>query len=330
MPARLATKVGRPDLPLPFRPASPGCSVVPRSKGDQDFGNVGLSLVTGFGSSHGAALRQSSQDSPGWSVGARPANFEVVPGDDSSPYIVHVPHSSTRIPDDVRRQLLLSDDALVRELQLMTDAHTDELAILASEQVSPRPWLFLNRLSRLVVDPERLPYGHEEMTDVGMGLVYTRTSRGGALRIPGEQAEQALLDRFLTPYAEALADLVDQRLRATGYAVVVDLHSYQLQTLPYERHKDARRPEVCIGADVDHTPAALVERVSSACSAIGEVVVNEPFSGSYIPLRHFGRDIRVASVMVELRRDTHLREDGSLDPEGTLRITAALVTILRG
>ena len=168
------------------------------------------------------------------------------------------------------------------------------------------------------------------MTEVGMGSVYTRTSVGKALQSPGEHAEQALLNRYRTPYAEALADLVDQRLRATGYAVVVDFHSYQKQTLPYERHKDARRPEVCIGADVDHSPAALVDRVCSACSVIGEVVVNEPFSGSYIPLRHFGRDIRVASVMVELRRDTYLREDGSLDPEGTRRILEALVTILRG
>jgi len=56
--------------------------------------------------------------------------------------------------------------------------------------------------------------------------------------------------------------------------------------------------------------------------------VNEPFAGSYIPLRHFGRDNRVTSVMVELRRDKYLRDDGSLEPEGARRITDALVAIL--
>ena len=90
---------------------------------------------------------------------------------------------------------------------------------------------------------------------------------------------------------------------ATGRAVLVDLHSYPVKALPYERHQDARRPPVCLGVDVDHTPATLVERVAPACSVIGQVVVNEPFAGSYIPLRHFGRDNRVSSVMVELRRD---------------------------
>lgn len=255
-------------------------------------------------------------------------NFVVVPGDPSSPYVVHVPHSSTRIPDDVRGQLLLDDDALASELRHLTDAHTEELANLAASQVVPRPWLFVNRLSRLVVDPERLPDEHEEMYAVGMGAVYTCTSGGQVLREADEQAERSLLQRFFAPYAEALADLVDERIAATGHAVLVDLHSYPEKARPYELHQKARRPEVCLGVDVDHTPERLLERVTRAFSVIGQVVVNEPFAGSYIPLRHFGRDNRVASVMVELRRDTYLHEDGTLDPEGVRRVTDALVFVL--
>jgi len=257
-------------------------------------------------------------------------NFEIVPGDASSPYVVHVPHSSTTIPDDVRAHLMLDDDALAEELRLMTDARTEELARLAISQVKPRPWLFVNRLSRLVVDPERLPDEHEVMYAVGMGAVYTRISGGGVLREDDERVRQALLSRFFTPYAEAMADLVDERISATGSAIVLDLHSYPMRALPYERYQDARRPPVCVGVDFDHTPAALVERVSRACSVLGDVVVNEPFVGSYIPLRHFGRDIYVTSVMVELRRDIYLRGDGSLDPEGGGKAVEALVAILEG
>jgi N-formylglutamate deformylase len=174
----------------------------------------------------------------------QPVSFEILPGDASSSYIVHVPHSSTSIPDDVRAQLLLGDSALADELRLMTDARTDELAVLAAERATPRPWLFVNRLSRLVVDPERLPDESEEMYAVGMGAVYTRTSGGLVLRETDEQAEAALLERFFAPYAEGLADLVDERISATGLAVLVDLHSYPVRALPYERHQDARRPPV--------------------------------------------------------------------------------------
>jgi predicted N-formylglutamate amidohydrolase len=257
-------------------------------------------------------------------------NFEIVAGDASSPYVIHVPHSSVTIPEDVRAQLQLDDDALAEELRLLTDANIDELAIRAAGQVTPRPWLCVNRLSRLVVDPERLPDDHEVMFGVGMGTVYTRTSAGLLLRDDDEQAREALLGRYLTPYAEAMADLVDERISATGQAIVLDFHSYSPRALPYERYQDARRPPVCVGVDFDHTPAALVERVSLACSVLGEVVVNEPFVGTYIPLRHFGRNIFVTSVMVEIRRDTYLRENGSLDLEGTGRVLEALVTILEG
>jgi predicted N-formylglutamate amidohydrolase len=224
---------------------------------------------------------------------------------------------------------LVDDDALAQELHLMTDARTEELAILAARHVAPRPWLFVNRLSRLVVDPERLPDEHEVMHSVGMGAVYTRTTGGLVLREDDEQVRRALLSRFFSPYAEALADLVDERIAASGRAIVVDLHSYPVKALPCESHKDARRPPVCVGVDFDHTPVALVERVSRAFSVVGDIVVNEPFTGTYVPMRHFGRDNKVTSVMVELRRDTYLRDDGSLDPDGAGRVNEALVAILR-
>jgi N-formylglutamate amidohydrolase len=272
-------------------------------------------------------LRPLKISEPQWRA---EVNFEILPGDASSPYVVHVPHSSTRIPDDVRAHLLLDEDSLAEELRRMTDARTDELAILAASQVAPRPWLFVNRLSRLVVDPERLPDEHEVMFGVGMGAVYTRTSGGLVLREDDERVRGSLLSRFFTPYAEAMADLVDERISATGRAVVLDLHSYPVKALPYERFQDARRPPVCLGVDFDHTPAVLVERASRACSALGDVVVNEPFVGSYIPLRHFGRDIYVTSVMVELRRDVYLRGDGSLDQKGADKVVEALVAILKG
>jgi N-formylglutamate deformylase len=138
------------------------------------------------------------------------------------------------------------------------------------------------------------------------------------------------MSQYFTPYAEAMADLVDERISATGRAVVLDFHSYSPTVLPYERYPDARRPPVCVGVDFDHTPAALVERVSRACSVVGDVVVNEPFVGTYTPLRHFGRDIYVTSVMVEVRRDMYLRHDGSLDPDGAGRVIEALVAVLQG
>lgn len=260
-------------------------------------------------------------------------NFEITPGDPSSPYVIHVPHSSTAIPDEVRAQIVLDDDALAQELALVTDTGTEELAVAGAGGATSRPWLFVNRLSALVADPERLPDAYELMHEIGMGAVYTRTSAGLVLRKDDERVTRALFRRFWAPYQEAMADLVDERILATGRAILLDFHSYPLVGLPHERRPEVRlseirRPPVCLGVDFDHTPASLVKKVSRAFSVVGDVLVNEPFTGSYVPLRHFGRDNKVTSVMVDLRRDIYLRQDGTIDPVAASRINQALVDTL--
>ena len=113
----------------------------------------------------------------------------------------------------------------------MTDAHTDLLARRISESVrGRRPWSFVNRLSRLVVDPERFPDEREVMNSVGMGAVYTRTSTGKRLRADSPSHRAELIATLFEPYSQALADLVDDRLAATGSAVIFDLHSYPAGT----------------------------------------------------------------------------------------------------
>ncbi len=132
-------------------------------------------------------------------------SFTVVDGDPTSPVILHVPHSATVIPGWVRDPIVLDDAALAVELGHMTDAGTDVVAADAAARAERRPWLMVNRLSRLVVDPERFPDEREEMRKVGMGAVYTRTSHREALRTVDPAHEQDLLEMFFDPYAEAMA-----------------------------------------------------------------------------------------------------------------------------
>ena len=96
--------------------------------------------------------------------------------------ILHVPHAARRIPRAERDRFLLDGVALEAELDAITDADTDLLARAACGQVNKRPWVFVNRNSRLLVDPERFPDDREEMLEVGMGAVYLRTTDQRDLR----------------------------------------------------------------------------------------------------------------------------------------------------
>ena len=254
-------------------------------------------------------------------------SFELLPGAAHSPVILHVPHSSRRMPAPVREGIVLDDAALESELDHITDAHTAELAAAAAEEAGVTPWRFVNRLSRLVVDPERFPDEREEMLAVGMGAVYTRTTHRAPLR-PKDDDPRPLIDRYFHPYARAMTAAVADRLAATGQAVIVDVHSYPTARLPYELHGDGPRPPICVGTDSFHTPPELVTFAEKAFAGVGGVGIDSPFSGAYVPLRYYEREPRVTALMVEIRRDTYMTEPGGPPGPGFSRLASALTALV--
>jgi N-formylglutamate amidohydrolase len=110
-----------------------------------------------------------------------------------------------------------------------------------------------------------------------------------------------------------MTEAVDTRLADTGRAVVIDVHSYPSRALPYELHGDGPRPPICLGTDPFHTPSELLDRAEAAFAGFGGTAVNSPFTGTYVPLKHYGRDPRVQALMIEIRRDLYMHEPGG-DP----------------
>jgi N-formylglutamate amidohydrolase len=177
-------------------------------------------------------------------------NFDIITRDTAGPIplVVHVPHSSVIIPPAIRQTLCLSDHELQRELLCMTDWYTDRLLDPVLELGGT---LFVNRVSRLVVDPERFPDDSQEvMATKGMGAVYTHTADGRALRHRVSPEERSrLLDTYFHPYAQAFAELVSQMLDRHGRCVILDGHSFPSVPLPYELDQRSERLDICLGTD---------------------------------------------------------------------------------
>lgn len=208
-------------------------------------------------------------------------SFRIDPGAPTSRVIVHVPHSSVLIPAWVREHILLSNAKLEEELGFLTDAQTEAIALGAAARAPVKPWLFINQLSRLVVDPERFPDPNQEpmaAPQIGMGPVYLRTAHGELLRDSDTEHEQQLMQTYFHPYSQALSQLVSERLAACGSVVIIDLHSFPKDELPYERwhHADSLRPPLCIGVDEFHTPDSLLDAATSSFTDLGESLVNAP------------------------------------------------------
>lgn len=236
-------------------------------------------------------------------------NFEIVEGSPDSRVILHVPHSATFIPPHIRAEIVLTDSQLQSELDSMTDTKTEEIARTAAGQCAIRPWLFINKYSRLVIDPERFPDDREIMNKVGMGAVYRKTSTGADLRSPDFAGEKELLDNYFHPYAKAITDLVSQRLKSAGKVVILDIHSYRPEQHENAVNHGQRRPAMCIGTDSFHTSTELKNLGMQSFGAIGDVFENEPYAGTYVPLKHYGVDKFVQAMMMETRADTFLDEN---------------------
>ena len=111
--------------------------------------------------------------------------------------------------------------------------------------------------------------------------------------------------------------------------MIIDLHSYPEEPSGFE-DPDAARPALCVGTDPIHTPSWLGEATRGAFAALPEIdqiAENTPYAGCYVPLRHYGDDERVMSVMIELRRDVYLIDPRTPDAARVDRLGRALAAL---
>jgi N-formylglutamate deformylase len=223
-----------------------------------------------------------------------------------SPIILHIPHASRKIPEDMRSTFLADDAAIERELLVMTDHLTDE--IVAGFRADVERVIF--GVSRLVVDPERFPDDPDEpMAARGMGATYTRLSSGEPLRVLSATERHRLMEAYYNPHHARLENAVEEALMRHDHCLIIDVHSFSSTPLPHEPDQTPRRPEVCIGFDPFHSPFRDDADIRGACGKTRfSADINRPFSGSIVPRRHWNTDVRVRSFMIEVRRDLYLDE----------------------
>ena len=205
-----------------------------------------------------------------------------------SSLIVHVPHASTNIPDDVWQEFLVPKDQVNAEALASADLYTDEMA----RQAWPQAKIVQAQVSRIVVDVERYDDDkREEMAAVGRGALYTHDHNQMRIRESlSDQRREELLARYYRPHWQEL------RAQAAG-TILIDLHTYPAKPWIIERHAKGPRPEIDIGFTEGPTPPFWVSALSLHFHQHGyDVGHNTPYAG----VIDAGAK---AAVMIEIRRD---------------------------
>lgn len=242
------------------------------------------------------------------------------------PLILHVPHASSIIPDAVLASFVVDKATLDFEHLRLVDWYTDELYL----EGHPEHHAVAAPVSRLVVDMERFADdAMETAASVGMGATYTKTTKGDTLRELTPMQREALMAEFYHPHHAKLDTLSKECIESHGRCIVLDCHSFPVEPLPTQATDLEISPEICIGTDPDHTSSALRELVVDHFKTEGfEVLVDKPFRGALVPNVAYGKDRRVQSVMVELRRDLYMNEaTGAKLPQGFKRLRDTLVAL---
>ncbi|MBA7538664.1 hypothetical protein ES705_30941 [subsurface metagenome] len=223
------------------------------------------------------------------------------------PLLVHIPHSSTYIPPEIKNVILLEDNDLQEELLRITDRYTDEIFSCVAELGGI---LVVYNYSRLVLDPERFRDDKKEiMAAKGMGVIYTKDSNGRKLREINENERDMLLQNLYDPYHRAITEEVQELLNNFDGCLIIDAHSFPAIPLPYEPSQELKRPQICLGIDAYHTPEDLKEFIRNFFEGINLTTeINRPFKGCYVPAKFLHRDKRVKSIMIEINRELYMDE----------------------
>lgn len=203
--------------------------------------------------------------------------------------IVHVPHASTYIPDEMMSQYLLSSRDVREEAIVSADLYTDILA----ESAWPEAKIVCAEVSRIVIDVERYSNDADEvMSQVGRGMIYSATHDGRPLR-------RAISDEVRESLKEKWYDSHWKKLRSlTNNATLIDLHSYPFVPWKVEQNQLSYRPEIDLGVDTRLTPNSWVENLKSHFESHGySVGINTPYKGVIDAGSKF-------AVMIEIRRDS--------------------------
>lgn len=221
-----------------------------------------------------------------------------------SPLIVSLPHTGTRIPEDI--EALLVSPWLSRK---DADWHIHLLYDFVAEMDAT---IIRTSISRTVIDVNRDPSGVSLYPGQATTELCPSTSFDGEpLYLPDQEPDQAEIARrkavWFDPYHDALAAEI-ARLRTIHPVVVVyDCHSIR-SIIP--RLFEGTLPVFNIGTNSGASCAPALEgEVVDIVAATGEpYALNGRFKGGYITRRHGQPEAGVHAVQMELGCRGYMKE----------------------
>lgn len=216
--------------------------------------------------------------------------------------IVHIPHSSLNFPDIFYNKLLIDKKELDNENIFVSDYLIDRFI----------PSNFNNiikfKFSRLFCDVERFPNDKlEVMSKYGMGVIYSKTSKGKTFIKYDKQYKSYVLKNYYFKHHKKIENMISKIIKKHGECTIIDLHSFSDEFVK-KILKLENNPDICIGFDEKFKDIELIEKTIKHFQKYKYTVrTNYPYSGSFIPDKYFRKkDLKIKSIMIEINKRIYL------------------------
>lgn len=220
------------------------------------------------------------------------------------PYLIHLPHCGTDIPDEYLDDYLLSQEQLKKNVHEYADLYTDELFGPLYDRFGG----VKGKYSRLLFDAERFFDDEmEPMSKLGLGWFYEKAILD-EVPLRETKNKQAIADYYHKHHRE-LNQLTQEKLDLYGRCTIIDCHSFSNQRYWFH-DQDVELPDICIGYDEEHVDMDLVELLKEEFQFYN-VAINSPYSGSMVATDFYKKNKNVRSVMIEINKRLYLDSEGN-------------------
>lgn len=219
----------------------------------------------------------------------------------SNNVILHIPHSSTLLPQELIDNSTLSEQELMDYSLKMSDLYTDLLFEDIRFISLKAPY------SRLYCDVEKfIEEKKESIKKYGMGVVYRKTYDGVLFNDYDEDYKDHVLNSYYFPYHKKLDCITKEILKTHDSLIIIDCHSYSDKQA--NTFCDGDYSDICLAYFEDYMDEEFVNNIQAIFKENGySIKVNYPYVGSMIPY-HFktNKQDKVISLVINVNKKVYL------------------------
>lgn len=238
--------------------------------------------------------------------------------------IIHIPHSSLKIPKIFYKKALLSKAEILNENLMLCDLYTDKFLN------NKKCYEVRVKFSRLFCDVEKFKdESKEKMAKFGMGAIYTRNSNGNKLINADDMYKEKVLSKYYDSHHNKMDNLITKILKKKKECYIIDLHSFS----DYQAQKMFNvldYPDICIGIDDEFADPILNNIILSFLNKCGyDIKINYPYSGSFVPnIAYQNKYKNVKSVMIEINKRLYINNDFTINKQKFVALKSDLNVLL--